>query len=188
MSVPAVLVRKSTKEILRFAPYFKLDLTPVVPEDGLDPDLEWLIIHIPYAEPTYDSRIYLLVQENPNLESLDSFPDHPSYQGIKAYQITYSTERRSNDEIIISIDNAEKQANDLIWSEGEHKDKQLLMMQASLKKSSGATLNEYEEELLVYMNAIAVKLSKNRDNRNILVGQVNANQVPNIDQGWESAQ
>lgn len=184
MSVPAVLIRKSTKEIIKRALYPREDVTPFL-EGEIDPDYEWLIENIPFPEPMYDPRIYLMVTNLPDLANLNSFPQHPLYPGIKEYKITYSPEKRPKDEIIIEIDNAEKQANDLIWSEGEHKDKQLMMMQASLKASTGATLNEYEQTLLDNMNAIAVKLSKNKDNRNILVGQVNANREPNIDSGWE---
>lgn len=186
MSVPSVLVQKSTKSILKFAPYPRLEITPF-PEGDIDPDLEWLIIHTPFQEPEYDPRIYIMVTNNPDLTGMDSFPDHPLYSGIKAYQITYSPEKRSKEEIIISIDNREKEANNLIWSEGVHKDKMLLMLNASTKAASGAQLNDEEQSLIEDMNAIAVKISKNRDNRDILVGQVNTNQVPNIDQGWENA-
>ncbi len=186
MSVPSVLVQKSTQSILRFAPYPRLEITPF-PEGDLDPDLEWLIIHEPFAEPIYDSRIYIMVTNNPDLNFLDTFQDHPLYPGIKAYQITYSPEKRSKEEIIISIDNAEKEANNLVWSEGVHKDKMLLMMNASTKAATGALLNSEEEQLLDDMAAVAVKLSKNRDNRNILVSMINANLVPNIDAGWQNA-
>jgi hypothetical protein len=187
MSVPSVLVQKSTKSILKFADYPRLEVTPFL-EGEIDPDLEWLVVNIPFPEPDYDPRIYILGTNIPNLDQLETFPDHPLYSGIKAYQITYTPERRSNEAIIVSIDNAEKEANNLIWSEGVHKDKMLLMLNASAKAATGALLNEEEEILLNDMNAIAVKLSKNKDNRNILVDQVIANQVPNIDAGWESAE
>ena len=183
--IPSVLIQKSTKSILKYAPYPKLEVTPFL-EGEIDPDLEWLVIHIPHAEPDYDSRIYILATNLPDLEFLNSFPEHPDYQGIKSYQITYTPEKRSNEDIIISIDNAKKDANDLIWREGEHKDKQILMMQASLKASTGATLNDYEQTLINEMDTIVVKLSKNEANRNLLVSQINTNQVPNIDLGWES--
>ena len=62
----------------------------------------------------------------------------------------------------------------------------LLMINASTKAATGAILNSEEETLLEDMNAIAVKLSKNKANRNLLVSQINTNQVPNIDLGWES--
>ena len=183
--IPSVLIQKSTKSILKYAPYPKLEVTPFL-EGEIDPDLEWLVIHIPHAEPDYDSRIYILATNLPDLEFLNSFPEHPDYQGIKSYQITYTPEKRSEEDIIISIDNAEKEANNLIWSEGIHKDKMLLMINTSTKAATGAILNSEEETLLEDMNAIAVKLSKNKANRNLLVSQINTNQVPNIDLGWES--
>jgi hypothetical protein len=182
MEVASVLIQKSTKSIIKYASYPKAEITPIT---DIDPDYEWLIQNTPYTEPDYDPRIYLMVTNYPDLNLLNTFQEHPLYPGIKEYRITYSPEKRSKEDIIISIDNAQKEANDLIWSEGEHKDKQLLMMQASLKASTGATLNDYEESLLEAMNIIAVKLSKNEDNRNILVSMVNANVVPNIDEGWE---
>lgn len=184
--VPSVLVEKSTKSILRYAPYPRLEVTPFL-EGEIDPDLEWLVIYTPYQEPDYDSRIYILVTNNPDLNFLDSFLSHPNYPGVKAYQITYSTEKRAKIDIIISIDNREKEANNLIWSESIHKDKMLLMLNASAKAATGALLNNEEQLLLDDMAAIAVKISKNRDNRNLLVAQINANLVPNIDSGWENA-
>ena len=186
MSIASVLVQKSTKSILKYAPYPRLEVTPFL-EGEIDPDLEWLIIHIPFPEPVYDPRIYVMVTNNPDLNFLELFPEHPQYPGIRAYQITYSPEKRSNEDIIISIDNAEKEANDLIWSEGEHKDKMLLMTSATMKASTGAQLNSEELDLINKMNELAVKISKNRDNRNILVDQLMENQVPNIDSGWENA-
>ena len=182
--IPSVLIQKSTKSILRYALYPRAEITPFL-EGELDPDLEWLVIYTPYAEPDYDPRIYLLVTNYPNLEFLSSFPDHPDYPGIKAYQITYTPEKRSKEEIIVSIDNAQKEANSLVWSESEHKDKQILMMQAALKASTGAILNSYEQSLLNEMSEVVVKLSKNNDNRSILVSMVNAGLEPNIDSGWE---
>ncbi len=183
--VPSVLVQKSTKSILKYAPYPRLEVTPFL-EGEIDPDLEWLVIYIPNPEPDYDSRIYIMGTNLPDLNSLDSFPEHPNYPGIKAYQITYTPEKRSNEDIIISIDNVQKEMNNIIWSESEHKDKQVLMMQASLKASTGAILNSYEESLLAEMGAVVVKLNKNKANRDLLVSQIVLNQVPNIDLGWES--
>lgn len=185
MSVSSVLVKKSTKSILKYAPYPRLEIIPF-PEGDLDPDLEWLIIHTPYPEPDHDPRIYMMVTNEPDLNFLDSFQEHPDYSGIKAYQITYFPEKRSNEDIIISIDNAEKEANNLIWSEGEHKDKQVLMMQASLKAATGSILNNYEQSLVDEMNEVVVKLNKNRANKELLISQINLNLVPNIDSGWES--
>jgi len=185
MSVPSVLIRKSTKEIIKHALYPRENVTPFL-EGEIDPDYEWLIVYTPYTEPDYDSRIYIMVTNLPNLEFLNSFQDHPDYPGIKAYQVTYSPEKRSVDEIIISINNAEKEFNNLIWSEAIHKDRMLLMLAAADKKTNGQELNSTEQEYLNDMTNIAVKVSKNLANKNLLISQVNLNQEPNIDSGWES--
>jgi hypothetical protein len=185
MSVPSVLIKKSTKSILKYAPYPKLDITPFL-EGDIDPDLEWLIIHTPHAEPDYDPRIYLLVTNIPDLSLLDSFTEHPNYPGIRAYQITYLPEKRSKEDILISIDNAEKDANNIIWNEQVHKDKMLFMLSASTKLAAGFQLNEEELISQEEMAVIVAKLAKNRANKNLLVSQIDYNQVPNIDLGWES--
>ncbi len=184
--IPSVLIRKSTKEIIKHALYPRAEITPFL-EGEIDPDYEWLIEYIPYTEPDYDSRIYLMVTNLPDLEALSSFPYHPEYPEIKAYQITYTPEKRSKEDIIISINNAEKEANSLVWSEAIHKDKMMLMLAASNKKANGQQLNSIEQANLDEMDNIAVKISKNLANKNLLISQVNTNQEPNIDLGWENA-
>lgn len=183
MSVPAVLVRKSTKEIIKQGLYPREDMQPV---QGLDPDYEWLIKHIPFAEPDYDSRIYIMETQLPDLQFLNEFQEHSSYSGIREYRITYNPIKRSNDEIIISIENAEKEYNALIWSEATHKDETLFMINSVRKEATGATLNAEEQSYVDKLTAINVKLAKNKDTAAIKIAQVNNGQEPNIDEGWES--
>lgn len=180
--VPAVLVRKSTKEIIKHDLYPREDMQPV---EGMDPDYEWLIQYIPYAEPDYDPRIYLMVTNLPDLAFLDSFSGHPQYPGLKGYTITYSPEKRPKAEIIVSIENTEKEMNNLVYSESSHKDDTVLMTSAIYKATTGATLTEQEQSYVNKLLAINLKISKNLANKNLLVGQVNSNQEPNIDLGWE---
>jgi hypothetical protein len=40
---------------------------------GLDPDYEWLVKHVPFAEPDYDSRLYVMQMVLPDMTALDSF-------------------------------------------------------------------------------------------------------------------
>jgi len=181
--VPAVLVRKSTKEIVKFGIYPRQDMLPI---EDMDPDYEWIVEHIPFPEPVYDPRIYIMVTNLPDLQLLDSFEDHPLYPGLKEYRTTYSPEKRSNPEIIASIDNVEKDANDLILSESDRNYKMVFMLTSVLKASKGLQLTETEQAHINELTDINMKLSKNLDNRNLLVAQVESNQVPNIDSGWES--
>lgn len=184
MGVASVLIQKSTKSIIRYADYPKAEVTPFL-EGEIDPDYEWLIENIPFPEPSYDPRIYIMVTNLPDLESLSTFQDHPDYSGIKEYRITYSPEKRSNADIILSIENAEREANSTILSEADHKDQMIFMMASVNKVVSGMSLTEQEQLQLDKLTAVNVKLSKNLSNRNSLVAQLTANQVPNIDSGWE---
>jgi hypothetical protein len=180
--VPSVLVRKSTKEIIKHDLYPREDMLPV---EGIDPDYEWLVKNIPYPEPDYDSRIFLLQTNLPDLEHLLEFGQHPSYPGLREYRITYNPIKRPNAEIVMAIENAEKDANASIWSESVHKDETLFMINSVRKEASNIALTDEEQAHLNKLSSINVKLAKNLDTRNIKVLQVTNGQEPNIDEGWE---
>jgi len=184
MSVPAVLVRKSTKQIIKDDVYPRADMSAI---EGMDPDYEWLVKHIPYAEPAYDPRIFIMVTQLPDLEGLESFAEHPSYPGIREYKITYSPEKRPNEDIIRSIENAQKEANNLIFSEAVHKDEMAFMVNAVHKDAKGQTLTTEEQDQIDKLAIVTVNLAKNADNKEIQIAQVLANQEPNIDSGWEKS-
>jgi len=184
--VPGVLIKKSTKSTVYFGTYPKSDMLPFEPQD-IDPDYEWLIEYVPFTEPSYDPRIYLIVTNVPDVNFYELFEEHPLYPGLKAYTITYSLEKRSNEEIIYSIENAQRQANDMVWLDTIHKEETVYMLSALLKLNSGFALTPNEQLWANKISELNMKLSKNIDNRNVLVAQVMANQEPNIDSGWESA-
>lgn len=143
MSVPAVLVRKSTKQIIKEDVYPRADMQPV---QGLDPDYEWLVKHVPFAEPPYDPRIYIMATNLPDLASLELFEEHPNYPGLREYRITYSPERRPDADIIRSIENAEKEANNLVFSEAVHKDKMAFMLNSVHKDAKSLELTIEEQD------------------------------------------
>jgi hypothetical protein len=76
--VPSVLIQKSTKEIIKHSDYPRSDMQPV---QGMDPDFEWLIVHLPFLEPPYDPRVYIMQTDLPDLQFLSEFQEHPNYQG-----------------------------------------------------------------------------------------------------------
>lgn len=182
MSAEAVLIQKSTKMIIKHGQYPREDMEPI---EGLDPDYEWLIKHTPFPEPLYDPRIYIMQVNIPNIEFFETFPNHPEYPLLKSYEITYTPIKRSNEEIIASIENAKKEANDLVFSEAMHKDETVFMMNALLKMHKGFQLTAAEEEYANKISDINMKLSKNTANKNLLVDLVLIGQEPNIDSGWE---
>jgi len=183
MSVPAVLVRKSTKQIIKEDVYPREDMQPV---QGLDPDYEWLIKYIPFAEPDYDSRVFIMQTNLPDLTNLDNFPTHPSYVGIRAYTIGYEPIKRPDADIIISIENAEKEANNSVFSESIHKDALVFMVGSLDKKVDGQTLTVGEQSEIDKLSLIKVQFAKNRDCALNKIAQVEAGQTPNISEGWQS--
>ena len=184
MSVPAVLVRKSTKQIIKEDLYPRADMSPI---EGLDPDYEWLVKYVPFAEPDYDSRIYIMSTNFPDLASLETFGEHPNYVGLREYRITYTPERRADLDIIRSIENAEKAANELVFSEAVHKDEMAFMVNSVHKDAKGLSLTTDEQDQIDKLALVTVALAKNKDNKDNKIIQVEAGQVPNIDLGWEKS-
>jgi hypothetical protein len=182
--VPAVLIRKSTKQIIKEDVYPRADMLPV---QGMDPDYEWLVKHIPFAEPPYDPRIYIMVTNLPDLAFLNDFQEHPSYPGIREYRISYSPEKRPNEDIIRSIENAEKEANNMVFSEAVHKDEFAFMLSSVRKESKNLDLTTEEQLQISKLESVTVNLAKNKDNAVIKIAQVLADQEPNIDLGWEKS-
>ena len=104
MSLPAVLIRISTGEIIKHDLYPREDMELVV---GLDPDLKWLLKYTPFTQPDYDSRIYKLIRTEEITEIA-----HPDYPHLDQYKITFGTEKRPDEDIILAIENAETEANE----------------------------------------------------------------------------
>lgn len=183
MSSIAVLVQKSTKRIIKHDLYPRQDMLPV---EGLDPDYEWLIEHIPFPEPVYDPRIYIMVTNLPDLNFLESFEQHPLYPGVREYRVTFMPEKRPNEDIIRAIENAEKEANNLVFSEAVHKDQMAFMLSSVYKDAKSLDLTVEEQSQIDKLSDVTVKLAKNKDNAAIKIGQVLAGQEPNINEGWEN--
>ena len=183
MSVPAVLVRKSTKQIIKEDVYPREDMQPI---QGLDPDYEWLIKYVPFAEPAYDSRVFIMQTNLPDLDQLALFEEHPSYEGIRAYKIGYEPIRRPDVDIIRSIENAEKEANNGVFSEAVHKDEFTFMLNSVHKDAKGQTLTAEEQDQIDKLAIVTVNLAKNKDEALNKIAQVEAGQTPNISEGWQN--
>ncbi len=77
----AVLIRISTQEIEKKAPYPRADMGEI---KGLDSDLEWLIIN-KLDQPTYDA----LTERLERYEEITTDP-HPIYTELNQYRIGYN--------------------------------------------------------------------------------------------------
>lgn len=177
MSLPSVLIRKSTGEILKHAPYPNEDMSPII---GLDPDLEWLLKTEPFNTPPYDSRIFILDVD----EAITTEP-HPVYPNLNQYKRTYGTTKRANDEIILAIGNAEEAANKKLTDYRTNEKLFMLSMGVLVRKSEGNLPSPEEQEVLDKVKQFDVKIWKNDAEKKIKEAQVIAGEEPNIDAGWE---
>lgn len=176
MGTAAVLIRKSTGEIIKHADYPREDMAPIV---GLDPDLEWLIKYTPYKQPDYDSRIFILN----TTESITTQP-HPTWTHLNQYQITFSTVKRQAAEIAEAIVNAENQANSEVFPYTKQLKLLALGLGVLFRRVEGMTLTAKETAIKDKCLSIAVNIWKNHDAYTAKVAAVNAGQEPAIDEGW----
>lgn len=180
MSLPSVLVRKSTGEIIKHDLYPREDMQPV---EGLDPDLEWLLKYEPFVRPDYDSRLFILQQN----EEITETP-HPDYAHLNQYLITFATLKRDVEEIQAHIENAETNANQSVLPY----EKQLKIITLGLgvlfRKVEGMSLNAKEQVIADRVESIAVKLWKNDQTLRDKVEQLANGEEPNLDEGWEKDQ
>jgi len=181
MGVPSVQIRKSTREIVKFDDYPREDMGPV---SGLDPDLEWLVIHIPYSEPTYDSRIWLLNENKPDLQFLDKFLPHPLYPSLREYRITYGLTKRPIPDIQTSILNAENDANNQVFPYTKQLKNLALGIGVIFRHLDGMTLTAKETAVKDKCMAIAVNIWKNDATMRAKVAEIAAGREPNIDADW----
>lgn len=183
MSVPAVFILKSTKQIIKEGLYPREDMQPV---QGLPPEYEWFIKYIPFAEPPYDSRVFIMSTDLPDLDQLALWEEHPDYAGIRAYKIGYTPVRRPDGDIIRSIENAQKEANNGVFSEAVHKDEFAFTLNSVHKDAKGQTLTAEEQDQIDKLAIVTVNLAKNADEALNKIAQVEAGQTPNISEGWQN--
>ena len=174
----AVLIRKSSGEILKRDQYPRTDMQPVA---GLDPDLEWLLVYQPYIAPDYDPRIYILDQN----EAITALP-HPQYPLINQYLVTFALTKRSNDEIELSISQAEQMANENILPGDQQLKITILALATIIKKQQGLSLNDDEQATIDQLMSIAENFWKNDAEAKAKIADIIANKQPDIDASWQS--
>ncbi len=177
MAIPAILIRKSTGEILKHANYPNEDGSSII---GLDPDLEWLAKYSPFDSPDYDSRIYELVIT----DSVTTDP-HPDYPNLKQFKRTYQTSKRPDVDIIAAIQNQENAANEEMVSFQTKTKLNTIAINALIKQNLKLVLTTKEQDVLTEISAYAAQMWKNDAEKEAKVKQVTDGLEPNIDEGWE---
>lgn len=180
MGTPAVLIRKSTGEIIKHADYPRVDMELIV---GLDPDLEWLLKYTPFVEPDYDSRIYILRR----IEEVTTTP-HPEYPHLNQYKIIFATVKRAVDEITLAIENAENDANNGVFPHTRQLKMIVLGLGVLFRKVEGMALTAKETVVREKVLALATKVWKNDQVLRDKVAELSAGLEPNFDEGWEKTE
>jgi len=184
MAVKAYLIRKSTKKIIKSGDYPKADMSPFL-EGEIDPDYEWLVEHIPFDKPQYDGRIFIMTDVLPDLTDISNFEAHPEYPGIRQYKIQYNPVQREVADIKLAIDNAEAVVNDEMFTSASHIRTITFGLAAAVNKMNGQTLTADEDASLLDIQDKTVKFKKNKAENEVKKNQVDLNQTPDLDTGWE---
>lgn len=178
----AVLIKKNadqTVEIIKRGEYPNLDMEPV---QGLDPDLEWLLVHEPFVQPDYDPRIYMLEQD----EVITSEP-HPVYPLINKFKVTFRLVKRTSLEMQTAVTNAESNANEQMIPYDRRLKILTLGLAVLCRKTQGLTLTIKEQALFDQVVALGTKVWKNDANMKAKIADINLGLEPNIDTQWENA-
>lgn len=176
MTVPAVLIKLSTGEIIKHA------LLPVADPatqqvQGLDPDLKWLIKHEPFGAPQYDSRVYVLERTEEVTE--EQHPDYPLYD---RYLITYNTVRRPVDEIQQAIINQEREQ---LIKHIDYIDKlSILGLTVLFRQLDGLQLTATEQQIRDRIVRNGVKIFQNHQRRKQLEAEAEQVQPLDLDSNW----
>lgn len=179
MSLPCVLIRKSTGELLKRAPYPREDMGPVI---GLDPDLEWCVIRTPYPPPDYDPRLFVLVQTEARGDEVDA-----EFAHLHPWLITYATQARPVDEVLTAVENKEREQLSLHVREVEALKLCILGMAVLFQETQGLTLNARQTAIKNRVLSAAVKVWQNHDRASELRAQVENTQQPDLEAGWAEA-
>lgn len=176
----AVLIKKNadqTIEIIKRGEYPNLDMEPV---QGLDPDLEWLLVYEPFVQPDYDPRIYV-IQRN---EEITQVP-HPQYSHLNQFKVTFLLVKRAVEEINVSIANAEALANESLLKYEERLKILTLGLAVLFRKTDGSTLLAKEIAIRDKVVALGTRIWKNDANAQAMITAIQSQTEPNLDEGWE---
>lgn len=180
MSLPAALVNKTTRALIRKANYPCADINDTVP--GLDADKEWLIIREDTL-PIYDERVYDLVTS----ETATTIPD-AEYSHLNVYQVNYSTQRRENTVISDNARERELQANTGIIPIQKQLKYMALGLGVIFRNYNIAGLTPNEQVIANKWVSIATRLFTNDTNLQTKLAEIAANQDPDLDTGWDETE
>lgn len=175
-ALPSVLIRISTGEILNRTLYPRDDMAAV---EGLDPDLEWMVIRTPFPVPNYDPRYFNMV----TTEERGPDPD-AEFTHLHPWNVTYSTTKRPVEQIKLSARNKERLELSRHLSDADALKFTLMVVTALAREQKGLALTPREQAALDQLTVLAVKVQANDDRGTEIVAQIELGQEPDLDAGW----
>lgn len=142
------------------------------PIEGQDPDYV-MLMHVSSAVPNYDSRLYYL--HTVEIVDVDN----------NELRSTYSTVKRPVDEQKVAAENVEQEQLGLQLRLEREAVQTRLMVAAILNYIDGLVMPPKVQAMADEYKALGVKLWKNRDRLNEIFTQIDADQEPDLDSGWE---
>jgi len=152
-----------------------------LPLTGYDPDLKVYAKETPYPEPEYDSRGYTLITTGTRYET-----PHPDWPDLLEYRYTFSTLRKTDNELYLAVDAMEAWANNELAPDTQYGSKRQRNNKLLHKKINGITLTTEEDDYMNAMDVIADAMDDNADNADNMKDFIEANPtlIPDFDAGW----
>jgi hypothetical protein len=155
------------------------------PDQALGNDLpyEWLLPETIGVEPVIDQRLWVL-----NVFNYPSNTPNTLHSVHNSYITSYSVTKKTKEEIIVSIREAQANANASLIKSSDQVEMDALWRTAMQKLQSGITIetNSPEQAALNRANELTVKVMQNAENAANLIDLVDADQEPDLDSGWET--
>lgn len=154
-----------------------------LPLTGYDPDLVVYAENTPYSEPEYDSRGFTIITTGTRMAN-----QHPAWPDLLEYRITYSTLKKSTNDLYLAVDNMEAWANEELAPNNIYGSKRQRYNKLLHKKEKGLALTPDEDDYMDMMDTIADAMDDNNDNadqmKDFIESHIGDNQIPDFDAGW----
>lgn len=148
---------------------------------GLDADLEYFVIRIPYAIPEYDPRLVILE----NIESpVDEFD--VEFPTLRKWHISYNIVDRTIDDKKNSVDEVKELANLEVFPTKKHLEYLTLYAVISRRESLGLNISPAQQLILDRFEAKAQKIWLNYINSLAKKADLENNIGVDLDTNWEN--
>lgn len=178
MLLQCVVYSISQDEIVNHNYMVETDNLPIT---GLDPDLKVYGYYEEFTPTPIDSRGQILVITKTRIDS-----PHPNHPDLLTYAVTYATQRKTDEELRLAVDNEEQNANNQLLGVSSLTAINLRRGKLLHKKSKGFSLTTEEEAFMDYYDILADAMDDNADNKDSMYDYIenNPTSIPDFDQGW----